>query len=92
MIKKLLLGLALITLVACSTPAEANDVADDGKCLDDIKHYNHLVKTTGASDSDKASASLRETKGSQAWAQGEKRSLRDSISGRLGIDRLIHSA
>ena len=72
MIKKLLLGLALITLVACSTPAEANDVADDGKCLDDIKHYNHLVKTTGASDSDKASAIVERDKGAEAWAQGEK--------------------
>jgi hypothetical protein len=72
MIKKLLLGLALITLVACSTPASANDVADDGKCLDDIKHYNHLVKTTSASDEDKASAIVERDKGSEAWAQGEK--------------------
>ncbi len=72
MIKKLLLGLALITLVACSTPASANDVADDGKCLDDINHYNHLVKTTDASDSDKASAVVERDKGSEAWAQGDK--------------------
>ena len=40
--KKLLLISALALLVGCSS-AEANDVADDGKCLDDIKHYNHLV-------------------------------------------------
>ena len=72
MIKKLLVGLALITLVACSTPAEANDVADDGKCLDDIKHYNHLVKTTGADDSDKASAIVERDKGAEQWAQGNK--------------------
>ena len=72
MIKKLLLGLALITLVACSTPASANDVADDGKCLDDIKHYNHLVKTTSASDEDKASAIVKRDEGAEAWAQGEK--------------------
>ena len=37
--KKLLSILALSMMVACSTPAEANDVADDGKCLDDIKHF-----------------------------------------------------
>ena len=72
MIKKLLVGFALITLVACSTPASANDVADDGKCLDDIKHYNHLVKTTGASDSDKAAAVVKRDEGAEAWAQNEK--------------------
>jgi len=72
MIKKLLVGFALITLVACSTPASANDVADDGKCLDDIKHYNHLVKTTSASDADKASAIVKRDEGAEAWAQNEK--------------------
>jgi len=71
MIKKLLVGFALLTLVACSS-AEANDVADDGKCLDDIKHYNHLVKTTEANDSDKASAIVERDKGSEAWATGDK--------------------
>ena len=71
MIKELLVGFALLTLVACSS-AEANDVADDGKCLDDIKHYNHLVKTTGANDSDKASAIVERDKGSEAWATGDK--------------------
>lgn len=71
MIKKLLVGFALLTLVACSS-AEANDVADDGKCLDDIKHYNHLVKTTSASDEDKAAAKAKRDEGSEAWAQGEK--------------------
>ena len=72
MIKKLLVGFALITLVACSTPAEANDVADDGKCLDDIKHYNHLVKTTSASARTRQSAKAKRDEGSEAWAQGEK--------------------
>ena len=55
--KRLLLISAFGLLVACSTPAEANDVADDGKCLDDIQHYNHLTKTTSASDEDKAADS-----------------------------------
>lgn len=69
--KKLLLISAFALLVGCST-AEANDVADDGKCLDDIKHYNHLVKTTSASDADKASAIVKRDEGAEAWAQGEK--------------------
>ena len=71
MIKKLLVGFALLTLVACSS-AEANDVADDGKCLDDIKHFNHLWKTTSASDEDKASAKAKRDEGSNHWAQGDK--------------------
>ena len=70
--KKLLLTMAFGLLVACSTPAEANDVADDGKCLDDIKHYNHLVKTTTASDEDKAAAIVKRDEGSNFWAQGKK--------------------
>ena len=70
--KKLLLTMAFGLLVACSTPAEANDVADDGKCLDDIKHYNHLVKTTSASDEDKAAAIVKRDEGSNHWATGDK--------------------
>ena len=70
--KRLLSILALTVLVACSTPASANDVADDGKCLDDIKHYNHLVKTTSASDEDKAAAIAKRDEGSNHWAQGDK--------------------
>ena len=70
--KKLLSILALSMMVACSTPAEANDVADDGKCLDDIKHYNHLVKTTSASDEDKAAAIVKRDEGSNHWATGDK--------------------
>ena len=70
--KKLLSIMALTVLVACSTPAEANDVADDGKCLDDIKHYNHLVKTTSASDEDKAAAIVKRDEGSNHWAAGDK--------------------
>jgi hypothetical protein len=70
--KRLLSILALTVLVACSTPASANDVADDGKCLDDIKHYNHLVKTTSASDEDKAAAIVKRDEGSNHWAQGDK--------------------
>ena len=70
--KRLLLISAFGLLVACSTPASANDVADDGKCLDDIKHYNHLVKTTGANQSTKDAAIVERDKGSEAWAQGDK--------------------
>jgi uncharacterized lipoprotein YajG len=70
--KRLISILALTVLVACSTPASANDVADDGKCLDDIKHFNHLWKTTSASDEAKASAKAKRDEGSNHWAQGEK--------------------
>ena len=70
--KKLLLITVFGLLVACSTPASANDVADDGKCLDDIKHYNHLVKTTTASDDDKAAAIVKRDEGSNHWATGDK--------------------
>ena len=70
--KKLLSIMAFTVLVACSTPASANDVADDGKCLDDIKHYNHLVKTTSASDENKAAAIVKRDEGSNHWAQGDK--------------------
>ena len=70
--KKLLLISVFGLLVACSTPAEANDVADDGKCLDDIKHYNHLVKTTSANQTAKDAAIVERDKGSEAWATGDK--------------------
>jgi hypothetical protein len=70
--KRLLSIMAFGLLVACSTPASANDVADDGKCLDDIKHYNHLVKTTSASDEDRAAAIVKRDEGSNHWATGDK--------------------
>ena len=69
--KKLILISAFALLVGCSS-AEANDVADDGRCLDDIKHYNHLVKTTSASDDDKAAAIVKRDEGSNHWATGDK--------------------
>ena len=40
--KQFLLSLAFIGLVACSTPAQA-DHTDNGKCLDEIKHWNGLT-------------------------------------------------
>ena len=69
--KKLLIISAFALLVGCSS-AEANDVADDGKCLDDIKHYNHLIKTTGANQATKDAAIVERDKGSEAWATGDK--------------------
>ena len=65
----------LLTIVASAfmfTGVWANDVADDGKCLDDIQHYNHLVKTTSASDEDKAAAIEKRNEGSNYWASGDK--------------------
>ena len=69
--KKLILISAFALLVGCSS-AEANDVADDGRCLDDIKHYNHLVKTTDANQATKDAAIVERDKGSNEWAQGNK--------------------
>ena len=77
--KKLLSILALTMIVACSTPASANDVADDGKCLDDIKHFNHLWKTTSASDEDKASAKANEMKDLHIGLRVTKKSVRQHI-------------
>ena len=65
----------LLTIVASAfmfTSVWANDVADDGKCLEDIKHFNHLWKTTSASDEDKASAIVKRDEGSNHWATGDK--------------------
>ena len=70
--KKLLLTMAFGLLVACSTPASANDVADDGKCLDDIKHFNHLWKTTSADQSTKDAAKVKRDEGSGHWESGDK--------------------
>ena len=36
------------------------------------KHYNHLTKTTSASDEDKAAAIVKRNEGSNYWASGDK--------------------
>ena len=73
--KKLLLISAFALLVGCSS-AEANDVADDGKCLDDIKHFNHLLKTTSADQSTKDAAKAKRDEGSEAWLKVRRRHVR----------------
>ena len=64
---KLLLIALFGLLVACSTPAEA-DHSDNGKCLDEIKHWNSL------SDAQKseADAVAKRDEGTNHWAQGDK--------------------
>ena len=65
--KKLLLIMMFGVLVACSTTAEA-DHSDNGKCLDEIKHWN------GLSDAQKeqADAKAKMNDGANHWAQGNK--------------------
>ena len=65
--KKLLLIALFGFVVACSTPAEA-DHSDNGKCLDEIKHWNSL---TGAQKKE-ADAVAKRDEGSNHWAQGDK--------------------
>ena len=65
--KKLLLIALFGLLVACSTPAEA-DHSDNGKCLDEIKHWNSL---TGAQKKE-ADAVAKRDEGANAWASGDK--------------------
>ena len=65
--KKLLLIALFGLLVACSNNAEA-DHSDNGKCLDEIKHWNSL---TDAQKSE-ADAVAKRDEGSNHWAQGDK--------------------
>lgn len=64
--KHLIPAIALLTLVACGS-AEA-DHTDNGKCLDEIKHWN-TIKATGEQNAD--AVALRD-EGSNAWASGDK--------------------
>ena len=54
-------------LIGCSTTAEA-DHSDNGKCLDEIKHWNGL---TDAQKS-QADAVAKRDEGTNHWAQGDK--------------------
>ena len=65
--KKLLLTMAFGLLVACSTPAEA-DHSDNGKCLDEIKHWNSLT----GDQKKEADAVVKRDEGANHWASGDK--------------------
>lgn len=65
--KKLLMIALFGVLAACSTPAQA-DHSDNGKCLDEIKHWNSL---TGAQKKEVDAVAKRDA-GATHWAQGEK--------------------
>ena len=65
--KKLLSIMLFGVLVACSTPADA-DHSDNGKCIDEIKHWNSL---TGA-EKKEADAKAKANEGAAHWAQGDK--------------------
>ena len=64
--KKLLLIMLFGLLIACSK-AEA-DHSDNGKCLDEIKHWNGLTKAQKS----EADAVAKRDEGSNHWAQGDK--------------------
>jgi hypothetical protein len=64
--KKILLISAMALLIGCSQ-AEA-DHSDNGKCLDEIKHWNSL---TDAQKSE-ADARAKRDEGANHWAQGDK--------------------
>ena len=53
-------------LVACST-ADA-DHSDNGKCLDEIKHWNGLTEAQKS----EADAKAKRDEGTNAWASGDK--------------------
>ena len=63
--KKILLS--TITALFITVSASADHV-DDGKCIDEIKHWN-TVKSTG--EANPAAKALRD-EGTNAWAQGDK--------------------
>ena len=65
--KKLLSIMLFGVLVACSTPADA-DHSDDGKCLDEIKHWNSLTQEQKS----QADAKAKRDEGTNQWAQGNK--------------------
>ena len=63
---KLLLIALFGLLIACSK-AEA-DHSDNGKCLDEIKHWNSLTEAQKS----EADAKAKRDEGSNAWATGDK--------------------
>ena len=65
--KQFLSILAFTILVGCSTPAEA-DHSDNGKCIDEIKHWNSIKADGEKNDS---AVELRD-EGTNAWASGDK--------------------
>ena len=64
--KKLLLIMLFGLLVACSK-ADA-DHSDNGKCIDEIKHWNGLTEAQKS----EADAVAKRDEGSTHWAQGQK--------------------
>ncbi len=64
--KRLLLISAFALLVGCAS-AEA-DHSDNGKCLDEIKHWNGLTEAQKS----QTDAVAKRDEGSTHWAQGDK--------------------
>ena len=64
--KKLIMIALFGLLIACSK-AEA-DHSDNGKCLDEIKHWNSLTEAQKS----EADAKAKRDEGTNAWASGDK--------------------
>ena len=61
------LSILLFTLVIACSKAEA-DHSDNGKCLDEIKHWNLLT----SAQQEQADAKAKRNEGTNAWASGDK--------------------
>jgi len=61
------LSILLFTLVIACSKAEA-DHSDNGKCLDEIKHWNSLT----SAQQEQADAKAKRNEGTNAWANGDK--------------------
>jgi hypothetical protein len=66
--KKLLATLAFITIASVSFA----DHSDNGKCLDEIKHFQSLLKTSSASAEAKASAKAKRDQGNAKRVTGKE--------------------
>ena len=62
---KKILATVIITLFTLPTFA---DHSDNGKCLDEIKHWNSLT----SAQQEQADAKAKRNEGTNAWASGDK--------------------
>lgn len=60
--------LAIATLLFLFSTVALADHADNGKCLDEIKHWNSLTEAQKS----EADAVAKRDEGSNAWAVGDK--------------------
>lgn len=66
--KRFLATLALVTIASVSVA----DHTDNGRCLDEIKHFQSLLKTTSASAEAKATALAKRDAGNAKRVTGKE--------------------